>query len=277
MAGRIVVLHGCCKGSTEQRQVEKESREAAQAVGAEAERVLTPYYACALDREVLAGGHKADLSPGCPEPSKAMSSDHADTDWDHAIGELLADPVNGQFITQLGLTVTPGADEETAVAGIHPVRQWADVHVFLTRRHQPAGRQVVVDAVRSAFPSDSATAYVLLAHSLGSIIAAHMISTEIVHPPEVFVTVGSQLGWSALTRFGWLSTFYLDGVWINLIDRADPNSGFFTRSSIPTDNGFDAAEFRNYWVKNRNPSDPHDFRGYMQTSEAIEAVSPFVR
>lgn len=277
MAGRIVVLHGCCKGITERQQVEEEGRQAALAVGAAAERVVTPYYACALDREVLAGGHEADLAPGCPEPPGAMSSDHADTDWDHAIGELLADPVNGRFITQLGLTVAPGADEGLGAAGIHPVRQWADVHVFLTRRHQPAGRQAVVDAVRSAFPSDPTTAYVLLAHSLGSIVAAHMISTEIVPPPEVFVTVGSQLGWSALTRFGWLSAFYLDGVWINLIDRDDPNSGFFTRSKIPTDNGFDAAEFRNYWVTNRNRSDPHDLRGYMRTPEAIQAVGPFLR
>jgi hypothetical protein len=273
MAAQIVVLHGCCKGSTPREQVEEEGRQAAEFVGAAPERVATPYYACALNGEVVAGGHEAALPPGCQPPLTAMSSDHADTDWDHAIGELLADPANAQFIDQLGLNVAPGA---VGVAGIHPVTLWADVHVFLTRRHQPEGRQAVVDAVQSAFPSDPTADYILIAHSLGSIVAAHMISTGSVHPPGVLVTVGSQLGWSALTRFRWLEMFHLDGDWINLIDRDDPSAGFISRSRIPTDNGFSATRFRNYWVKNRQRSDPHDFRGYMRTPEAIEAIGPFV-
>jgi hypothetical protein len=65
-------------------------------------------------------------------------ADHADTDWDQAMGELLADSANQVRIMELGLAMVP-ADEDMAALGIHPTKQWADVHVSrpCRRQHPP--------------------------------------------------------------------------------------------------------------------------------------------
>jgi len=104
VAKPIIVLHGCCKHVTPQRDVEAESREAAVVVGAQPDQVLVPYYACALNQQVIAGGHDADLPDECERPQVLqLIADHADTDWDQAMGELLADPANEARILELGL------------------------------------------------------------------------------------------------------------------------------------------------------------------------------
>jgi len=148
--------------------------------------------------------------------------------------------------------------------------------VYLTRKHQPQGKEVVWEVVQGAFGEVIGANYVLIAHSLGSIISAYLIGYGFVNPPSVFVTVGSQLGWQALVRLGWLLPFHLDGIWINIIDKRDASSGFFSRDRTPKDNGFTAHDYRDLWVTNTNSENAHDFRGYMRTAGALANVSPLL-
>ena len=270
-------MHGCCKGATDQESVEGESRNAALAVGAQPERVRTPYYTCELNRRVVADGHPASLPDDCSPLAIAHEMVlHDDADWNQAMLELIEDPANQARLERLGLV-----DSEAFVPeGLLPwfLSEWSDVHTYLSRGHEPLAKKAVWDAIRPSFDGAISGDYVLIAHSLGSIISGYLIGFEFIKQPKVFVTVGSQLGWSALVRwpFRWLRRFHLDGTWVNIIDRDDLSAGFFTRDNTPADNGFTADDYLDLWVENLHPTNDHDFVGYMSTSEAAEQVGPLL-
>jgi hypothetical protein len=276
MGASVIAIHGCCKHATPKESVETESLEAAMAVGASPDQVRTAYYGCSLNQAVIRGGHRAQLPPGCEQPMLTQEhAEHMDDDWDEAIRELLIDPANATRIARAGLEVPPVVN---AIGPEHlypPTTKWSDVHVYLSSGHEPHGKEAVWQALAPQFENLHG-GYVLIAHSLGSIIAAYLLSNRFIPPPSVLVTVGSQLGWSALVTKGWLSPFHLEGTWINIIDHKDWGAGVFTRDATPKDNSYTATDYRDIWVQNENSANPHDFRGYMRTEAARANVQPFI-
>jgi hypothetical protein len=282
LARNVVVVHGCCKGPLDEAWVAQESTEAAEAVGATRAVIRTPYYACALGSVVRQDGHAISLPIECIDPiTPQVEEPHDDSDWDLALRERLTDPENANRIAALtgsvgnevpNLPIDLNGSADVGLLGFWVTAKMTDVHAYLSGGHQPEAKDSVWEAISGAFPRAIQSDYVLIAHSLGSIVCADLMQRGVMPRPSTFVTVGSQLGWSALRSFFGLSPFYLDGHWINLIDVADWSSGFFSGDSTPADNGYGAESYEDLWVTNSHPSNPHDFRGYMQTGEVGDAV-----
>lgn len=287
MAKPVIVVHGCCKGLRTQAVVEQESRDAASAGGVDEENVKAPYYACALGRAVANGGHSVVLPADCEGQVTLQLEQptHDDSVWDQAIQELLEDPANSTRVARLQHLAASQGPLETLSGLLDPTtgpilpmgpwikKKWIDVHVYLSGGHQPQGKDATRQAIEPVFSLVSPGEYVLIAHSLGSIVCADQIQKGRLPVPSGFVTVGSQLGWSALQVFFGLESFHLDGMWRNVIDRRDLSAGFFTRDSTPDDRGYTADDYDNVWVENLDEENPHDFVGYLGTTGAREAIA----
>lgn len=285
METKVVVLHGCCKGTRSADSVRLESTTAAIAVGADERSIRSSYYTCDLDRVVIADGHDTPMPEQCDAPRTLhVEKRHDDSRWEDAIAERLEDPTNRQNIARLldkSVESFPDSPSASGLPALGPdnfrvlgpwVGSWfIEFHVYVSGGHQPEGRQAVWDAIGRDFSGLDGGDYVLIAHSLGSIISASLLQGKEIPQPAAYVTVGSQLGWSALSWFG-LEAFHLNGNWINVIDSDDPSAGFFSGSRTPADTGYTADEYLDLWVTNSNTENPHDFVGYMRTAEAVAKV-----
>jgi pimeloyl-ACP methyl ester carboxylesterase len=247
------ILHGCCKAHEDPRKnkssadVIGEGREAASHLGVD--DPLLPYYTCVLNRLSQGEGHKVPLPADCRKslegPRNATHDDRVYEEWLSELERQSLDELGARGRNWLGLG--------------------DDVHVYLDHRDT---RPPVCDEVMKQLPKSS---YVLVAHSLGSIIAIDLIREQRTNP-SALVTVGSPLGLPLITR--WVLPMQLSIPWVNITDERDivtARMGF-----TPKRNGFDGRFYRDVWVDNPELDGDHDLIGYLSQRGAIDAIKPLL-
>lgn len=239
----IAVIHGCCKGDRSSQEVRNEGRQAAGILGVIEPAV--PYYTCTLNREAVKAGHSTELPPDCAGPEVASDpTPHVDTAYDQWMA----------FLRRVQGSV--------GVEGWWPIQGWRDAHVYLD--HQTT-RPLIWEVVLADLPIEP---YVLLGHSLGSIVALDLIREKRTSP-SAFVTVGSPLSLPFITR--WVPSIQLDIPWLNIVDEEDPVTA--GARATPEWNGFSGTPYSDVWVDNpANPDGDHDLLGYLSQPDAIAAI-----
>lgn len=255
----LLIVHGCCKAENPERnarsKIEAENAQAASWLEGSFGDLYTAYYTCTLNQEVRRLGHQLDGQrfplPGDCEPPPRIVDDADHAEFAAWLGGL------EQGMAMLG---GDGAPEESSDAQ----QGWADVHTYLHPHQQGAlgprvpFRAPVWEAVAADIPPRP---YVVIAHSLGSLVAVDMVREGLLEP-DALVTVGSPLGIPLVS--GSIERFSFDGPWLNLYDLRDAATAFGRLS--PFDSGFDGSPSAHLPVANANVGDGHDLSGYVQAS-----------
>ena len=255
----LLIVHGCCKAENPERnarsKIEADNADAAAWLEGSFADLYSAYYTCALNQEVRRLGHQLDgqrfpLPGDCEPPPRIVD------DADHA---QFAAWLNG---LDQGMAMLAGDDalEESSEAQ----QGWADVHTYLHPHEQGAlgprvpFRTPVWEAVAADIPPRP---YVVIAHSLGSLIAVDMAREGLLQP-EALVTIGSPLGIPLVS--GGIEALTFDGPWLNLYDPRDAATAFGRLS--PFDSGFGGSPAAHVRVAKMGVGDGHDLSGYVQAS-----------
>ena len=251
----LLIVHGCCKAENPERntraKIEAENAAAASWLEGSFRDLYTAYYTCVLNREVRRLGHQLDGQrfplPGDCEPPPEIERDVDNSEFSAWLGGL-----------EQGMAMLAG-DAADAQEG------WADVHTYLHPHAQGAMggrvpfRAPVWDAVAADVPPRP---YVMIAHSLGSLIAVDMAREGLLQP-EVLVTIGSPLGIPLVS--GSMEVFSFDRPWLNLYDPRDAATAFGKLS--PFDGaGFGGSPAVHVPVAGTGVGDGHSLAGYFEAS-----------
>jgi hypothetical protein len=253
------IIHGCCKADEDDSknkssdQVKEEGRTAARYLGVT--DPLLAYYTCLLNRLGPPIGHKLPLPTDCPR----------EIDAHEAVEGTIAAHDDSEY-EEWVLDLERQSSEAPVAEGWFPLRLWRDVHVYLDHKDT---RPPVITEVTSQLPDGS---YVLLAHSLGSVISVDMIREERTKP-SALVTVGSPLGLPGITR--WIPPIQIAIPWVNIVDERDWVT--LRRKYTPQQNDFNGNPYDDVWVDNPELDGDHDLIGYLSQREAIEAILPLLR
>lgn len=244
----LVVVHGCCKAENPGRNTKElvidEGRAAAAPLELADERLRLPYYTCALNQIAVREGHDLPLPLDCPSVIASERVEHSDTDYQAWVAAIHVE------------------SEDPAVEFWWPAGKWRDVHVYL-HHHR---RTEVWAEVEELLPGSET--YVLLGHSLGSIVAVDLVRTERAHP-SALVTVGSPLG---IAPVAWsVPLVDVPYPWVNVIDPEDP--ACLKRGLTPDQRGFGGNPYLNVWVDNPPQDGDHDLIGYLSQPQAVSEIS----
>jgi len=280
----LVVLHGCCKAPKAKRTVVGESVYSGVAVGVPENRVIAPYYACVLNSTLLKAGVARTV---LPQDCKVFQSRHPHREAEKRLlrqrSEYLTDLQEEEEAYIESLTgarrLMNGKVDLTPLPGdVTAAVEWGreefvhlrmpDVTAYLAH---PALRDSTLDKVAEQLPSE---AYVMVAHSLGSVIAYELLYRALssgargVRPPNAFVTVDSPLGLKTFTDRLPDAKKVADAMpyWLNVRDRKDLATRFRMEANFPVDETV---------VVNRSSAD-HDLYGYLTAPEVAKRVRALV-
>lgn len=119
----------------------------------------------------------------------------------------------------------------------------------------------------------------LVSHSLGTVIAMDVLK-DWTHPVELFVTMGSPLGFEWIRdKLGHPTFPACVGRWVNVYDRADPVS--LADPKLNDDYGSNGKRVEDHLIRDnfsdKNKRDPHHWHGYLSCPEVAEAITSFWR
>ncbi len=258
----LLIVHGCCKAEDPERnaraKIEAENAAAASWLEGSFGDLYSAYYTCTLNQEVRRlghqlGGQRFPLPGDCePPPRIVEDADHAEfSAWLNGLDQ--------------GMAMLRGDEADQPPARDRGVQEgWADVHTYLHAHEQGAlgprvpFRAPVWEAVAANIPPEP---YVVIAHSLGSLIAVDMAREGLLQP-EALVTIGSPLGIPLVS--GSIEGFSFDRPWLNLYDLRDAATAFGKLS--PFDSGFGGSPAAHARVAGTGVGDGHDLSGYVQAS-----------
>lgn len=260
----LLIVHGCCKAENPERnsrrKIEAENAESAQWLEGSFGALYTAYYTCTLNQEVRRLGHRlrGEAFP-LPEDCEAPPAVPEPVGHDEFASWLLGLEQGMTLLAGQGADIPSGQEQDRAEAG------WADVYTYLHAHEQGAlgpdvpFRRPVWEAVAVDIPPRP---YVVVAHSLGSLIAADMVREGLLRPAAL-VTIGSPLGVPLVHQ--WVEAFTFDGPWLNLYDPRDAAAAFGILS--PFDHaGFAGTPSAHVRVDGPPDRGQHDLHGYLQSS-----------
>lgn len=126
--------------------------------------------------------------------------------------------------------------------------------------------QPLVDALAKTEPP-----IIIVAHSLGSVIAYNVLTTTSCPQVELLVTCGSPLGIHAIQlAIGELVNPQNVKTWINLADKLDPVA--FDHYLVNDVKDADITNISQVGVNKHSPKHPHSIFGYLESAYIRSAI-----
>lgn len=229
--------------------------------------VRTLYFTCRLNSTVLAAGAPVVLPKDCSPPAFAFPD----------VAESAQSAAQVQdFRLSLEREVAEAMAAERGIQSSAIMGDWGmrklisklagpDAAWYITI---PRLRIPVLEELESDLRTVS-TPYILIAHSLGSVISLELLSRGLISMPDTFVTVGSPLAWGAIRRRLPTPTQSFPR-WINIYD---PNDGANKFGPMNPD---DYPTIDNLEVDNPPVDGNHDLYGYLTAPEARRRLRDLV-